>query len=129
MKLITDPEIINYRIALQQQMYRATGDMSVLMRDFRNKVQKNKKITEQDLRFLKNQISLIASMFYELEFGNYFSKQSKDFQKKVINNLTKTYFKNIFNKSIEDIMSYTLLQVYTDMEDELNRVISSTNGK
>lgn len=97
------------------------------MQDLRNKVEKKKKINEQDLRFLKNQLTLVSSMFFELEFGNYFLSQNKQFQEKVINNLTKRYFDYVFDLSIENVGSFTMMKVYTDMEEELNKVITQSN--
>ncbi|MFH1854918.1 MAG: hypothetical protein ABH810_00675 [bacterium] len=125
MKIINDPNMISYRVALQQQMYKANSDLCVLMQDLRNKVQKKIKIDEQNLRSLKNQLTLVSSMFFELEFGNYFLSQNKQFQEKVINNLTKKYFDYVFDLSIENVGSFTMMQVYTDMEDELNKQIKA----
>jgi len=128
MKIITDQNLIDYRIALQQQMYQANSDFCLFLQQMREKLNKKAPITERDLRILRNKFLELAGIFYEMEYGPYFAKKDKGFKEKIINSLTKKYYANIFNKNIDDIFSYTLTQVYVDMDNELKKQIKADNN-
>jgi len=123
MKIITDPDLINYRLALQDKLKEATGDLCVFLDDLRLKRTKNKQITEADLHILRHLIEIVANMFYEIEYGNYFMKMDQKKKDEVLNNLTKRYFENVLDNSVEDIALYTLMNIYDDMEFVLEKVL------
>lgn len=130
MKIITDPDLIDYRIGLQTKMYRANTDLCILMQELRDKTQRKYKVTEEELRLLRNKIEELASYFYEMEFGGYYAKKDKKFQDDIINRLTEKYFKCVFDLSIDDIGTFTLIQIYNDMETVLKEEIKAEqNGR
>lgn len=123
MKIITDQNLIDYRIALQQQMYRSNSDFALFTQELRDKIKKNVKISEDDLRILRNKLHELGVMFYELEHGNYFARKSQKFQDNVLNALTKKFYGYINDQSIDDIFSFCFGQTYIDLEDELKKQI------
>lgn len=129
MKIITDQTIINYRISLQSQLVRELGDFGLFISELQERIKKFP-LNKDEALVLYEKIVTICGLYYELAFGNYFSRKDHAFKERVYEKLVRIYAAIIFDKSITDLGKEVREQIFIDMETVLKEEIKAEkNGK
>lgn len=125
MKIITDTNLIQFRIALQKIMYQSVAGLAELIDDLHKKVSKGFPITLDEKKMLVTKIRNLSFIFFEMEFGSYFIKQPKEFQNRVVGAIIDKYIKITSDLSIREMEPYILSKIFIDMEDSLKTEIKA----
>ncbi len=128
MKIITDKNLLQHRIALEEIAARQTArlcDYAEYLRagwtDFGSI-----KILEQ--RSLKSKIRSLALTYFELAYGNYFINQDVMFRESVIDKTVNNCLKAITNQNNKDIFAYLQINIFIYLEQALKEEINKANN-
>jgi hypothetical protein len=128
MKIVTDQNLINHRIALQDVLVDQVSEFADYIEKFRVMIIEIVGIENELAQSMRSKISSIAISYFELQYGNFFYKQSNEFRNAVINKVVAQFINLVKTTKITELGNYALGSIFVFLEEALEEEIKKLNN-
>lgn len=127
MKIIKDKNLIEHRVALQELLIGQTAVFAEYVDKIKELAPENTLAPTELENGLRKKIQSIALMYYELQYGNFFYKQTPEFRNLTINIVVQQFKTIIINKTLTTQNEAAYL-IFPYLEKALQQEIKGLNN-
>ena len=128
MRIITDQKLINHRVALQDVLVEQVSEFADYIERYRNMLAEIVGAEKELNQGLRNKVSSIAVVYFELQYGNFFFKQTNAFRNAVIEKVISQFIDLAKTNKIADLGNYSLGSIFVFLEEALEEEIKKLNN-